>query len=387
MNRLFTTSGKKRILFSPLDWGIGHASRSILLIRQLIEAGYEVIIAADGAAYALLRSVFPEIKIIRLSFCKIRYSRHIPAIWKIFFSLPCILKGIKKEHKKTTEIVKEHAIDLIVSDNRYGVYHSTVPTILVIHQLQPRLPHRLSFLSTFLFRWYNKYLFKFDRLWIPDYEEGPTLAGELSHPSVMPKALKEKIHYAGIISRFMIPEYSKEYPVKKVFQVVVVLSGPEPQRTLLERILIGKLRKKRWQVLIIRGIPREKQSGTLYGNIHLVSHLPPDMFYSYLKKAEYIISRAGYSTIMDLAAIGKTALLIPTPGQTEQEYLAGYLAAGNYFVTMLQNDIHLEEAFERLKKVREFPIRKGKNLAEEIKLRIKKINDSKAYLKTTLHRP
>ncbi|MCD6201749.1 MAG: hypothetical protein J7K46_08075 [Bacteroidales bacterium] len=371
MNEASTSTGKTRILFSPLDWGIGHASRSILLIKQLIQAGYEVIAATDGASYALLRSSFPTMKIIRLPFCRVRYSRHLPAIWKVFFSLPCILKSIRKEHNITAGIVEELGINLIVSDNRYGVYHPAVPSFLLIHQLQPRLPRQLSFLTSLFFRLYSKRLIKFNRIWVPDFADDPTLAGTLSHPSAtMPESLKGKILYTGVLSRFMDPEYRKEYPVRKIFTVVVVLSGPEPQRSILEKILVRKLRKKPWQVLFIRGIPWKKQAKTVYGNIQLVSHLPPNLFYTYLKKAEYIISRAGYSTVMDLAAIGKSALLIPTPGQTEQEYLADHLAAGHYFVSMSQNDIRIQEAFEKLKKTRLFPIRQGKNPIEEIKREI-----------------
>ncbi len=352
--------GKKRVLFGVLDWGIGHASRSILLIHQLKEAGYEVIAATGGGARALLASVFPEMKILRFPFCRIRYSRHIPAVWKIFFSLPCILRSIRAEHKQTAVVVREYGIDLIVSDNRYGVYHPAVPSYLVIHQLQPRLPRGLSFLSSFLFRRYIRYLSKFDRLWVPDYGDDPTLAGVLSHPSLpLPEKVKSSIVYAGVLSRFMIPAYSKEYPVKKDFEVVVVLSGPEPQRSLLEKILVRRLRKRPWKVLIIRGLPWKRQGGTVYGNIQLVSHLPPALFYTYLKRAKYIIARAGYTGIMDLVATGRSALLIPTPGQTEQEYLAERLASENYFVSMPQDDIDLEEAFALLEKTRPFPVREG----------------------------
>ena len=357
---------KKRILFSPLDWGIGHASRSIFLIRQLTEAGFEVLLAADGPSFPLLKSVFPDLDIIRLPFYRIRYSQHIPAVWKIFFSLPSILKAIRREHKSTIEIVKKYGIDVIVSDNRYGVYHKDVASIIVIHQLKIRLPSGISFLEPVLFRWHMKFLSKFDRIWVPDFAGLPYLAGALSHPSNVPQPIRNKVRYGGIISRFMVPEYSKVYPVRKIFDVVVVLSGPEPQRSVLEKILIRKLRKRSWKVLIIRGIPWKKQGGSVYGNIQLVSHLPPNLFYTYLKKATYIISRAGYTSIMDLAVLGRSALLIPTPGQTEQEYLADYLAAGNYFVIMPQKNINIEKAFKQLEQTRPFPLREVKNFAEEI---------------------
>ena len=357
---------KKRILFSPLDWGIGHASRSIFLIRQLVDAGFEVLPAADGPACSLLESVFPDLDIIRLPFYRIRYSQHIPAVWKIFLSLPSIVKAIGREHINTAGIVKKYGIDVIVSDNRYGVYHQDVTSIIVIHQLKIRLPSGISFLEPVLFRRHMKFLSKFDRIWVPDFAGEPSLAGALSHPANVPPNVRNKIRYGGIISRFMVPEYSRMYPVRKVFDVVVVLSGPEPQRSALEKILIRKLRKKCWKVLIIRGIPWKKQGGSVYGNIQLVSHLPPNLFYTYLKKASYIVSRAGYTSIMDLVVLGKPALLIPTPGQTEQEYLADHLAAENYFVAMPQNNIDIEKAFEQLKQTRLFPVREGKNFAKEI---------------------
>ena len=325
-----------KVLYSPLDWGIGHASRSIWYIHRLRQQGLEVVLAADGGALALLRVTFPELAWVRLPFHRIRYARHLPAVWKIFFSLPSLLRAIRREHRRVLALTEGQGYDLIVSDHRYGVWHPQITSELVIHQLWFRLPRRLRFLEPRLFRLHLKKLLPFDRIIVPDEAGEPNYAGLLSHPPGMPEALGEKITYAGIFSRFLIPEYCREMPLNRIYDVVVILSGPEPQRSELEKILVRKLRRKEWQVLMVRGLPWKKQGATVGGNIRMVSHLPPDLFYNYLKKTRYIIARAGYSTIMDLTALQRRALLIPTPGQTEQEYLAEYLAGTGRFVTLSQ---------------------------------------------------
>jgi len=366
MEEKTTKTVKQRILFSPLDWGLGHASRSIFLIRQLVSKEYEVILACDGASYFLLESVFPELKIISLPFYSIRYSRYLPVVWKMFFSLPWIFLSICKEHKIIHDIVEQYAIDIIVSDHRYGLHHHAIKTVFITHQLYIRLPGKLSFLEPLLFRWNHRQIQRFDHIWVLDFEQEENLAGILSHPPYIPEILKNKIRYIGLSSRFLISEYQHKHKVNEHFDIVVVLSGPEPQRTILEKILISRLWKKAYSVLIIRGKPWKKQEETVFGNIQLVSHLCADLFYNYLKEARYIISRAGYSTIMDLVAIGKSGILIPTPGQTEQEYLADYLSAKNYFVSLRQDHVDLEEAFNRLEHVCLFSMKRDERLYEEV---------------------
>ena len=325
-----------KILYSPLDWGIGHASRSIWYIHRLRQEGHEVVVAAGGGALALLRATFPDLTFVRLPFCRIRYSRHLPAFWKIFFSWPCLLRAIRREHRQVLALTEGQGYDRIISDHRYGVWHPQIPSELVIHQLWFRLPRRLRFLEPALFRFHQKKLQPFDKIIVPDEAGEPNYAGLLSHPPHLPEALAKKISYAGIFSRFLIPEFCREMPLHRIYDVVVILSGPEPQRSVLEKILIRRLRGKEWQVLMIRGLPWKKQGATVGGNIRMVSHLPPELFCSYLKRARHIIARPGYSTVMDLVALDLGALLIPTPGQTEQEYLAEHLAKTGRFVTMTQ---------------------------------------------------
>jgi len=335
--------GKKmKVLYSPLDWGIGHASRSIWYIHHLLEEGHEVVLAADGAALALLRTVFPALSFERLPFCRIRYSRFLPAVWKIFFSLPCLMRGVRREHRRLLMLTEGQGYDLIISDHRYGVWHPQIRSELVIHQLWSRLPGYLRFLEPLLFRIHRKMLKPFDRIIVPDEAGEPNYAGLLSHPRHLPDGLRRKMEYRGIASRFLIAEYCREVPLNRIYDVVVVLSGPEPQRSVLERLLIRRLRGREWQVLVIRGLPWKKQGATVGGDIRLVSHLPPELFCAYLKKARYIIARAGYSSVMDLVALGRGAMLIPTPGQTEQEYLAEHLSEREGFVMMTQKEIREE---------------------------------------------
>jgi predicted glycosyltransferase len=347
-------AGKKKmkVLYSPLEWGMGHASRSIWYIHRLVAEGHEVVLAADGGVRVLLRTVFPSLAMVRLPFCRIRYSRYVPAGWKIFISLPCLWRAVRREHRQVRKIVEGQGYDLIISDHRYGVWHPQIPSELVIHQLWFRLPRRLRFLETYLFRLHLRHLRHFDRIVVPDERTAPGYAGLLSHPPVMPEELRKRVEYRGIFSRFLIPAYRREVRVNRIYDVVVVLSGPEPQRSVLEQLLIRRLRKSDWQVLIVRGLPWKRQGATIGSNLRLVSHLPPDRFYTYLKKARYIITRAGYSSVMDLLALGRSALLIPTPGQTEQEYLAEHLSRRGMFVMIRQEEARsamLEARMEEIK--------------------------------------
>ncbi len=255
---------------------------------------------------------------------------------------------MRREHRQLLALTEGQGYDLIVSDHRYGVWHPQIRSELVIHQLWIRLPRRLRFLEPWLFRMHQKRLRPFDRIVVPDEAGESNYAGLLSHPPRMPEELKGKIIYRGIASRFLIAEYCREMPLNRIYDVVVVLSGPEPQRSLLEKLLIRRLRGRAWQVLMIRGLPWKRQGATVGGNIRLVSHLPPELFYTYLKKARYIISRAGYSSVMDLVALGRGALLIPTPGQTEQEYLAEHLSKQGLFEYMTQKEIKEDGGSEKL---------------------------------------
>ncbi len=332
-----------RVLYAPLSWGLGHATRSIFFIRRLLEEGHEVVVAADGEAYVLLREAFPRVRMVRMPSCRIRYSRSLPAVWKILFSWPCLWRSAKREHRQVLTMVGEERFDRIISDHRYGVWHPDVRSELVIHQLWFRLPRGWRWLEPWLFRLHRRWLRPFDVLLVPDRREEPVLAGILSHPPQKYLRRLPPVEYVGVMSRFLLPEYRREAVPAVPYDVLVLLSGPEPQRTVLERLLVRRLRHGPEKVLVVRGLPGRRQGGSAGQHVRLVAHLPPPLFYTYLRTTPLIIARAGYTTIMDLVAVNRTALLIPTPGQTEQEYLAEHLEQQGMFLTLSQKQLQGRE--------------------------------------------
>ena len=339
-------SGKqKTILFCPLDWGLGHASRDILIIQKFLDSKkYKIIIGADNAPYHLLKSEFPDLQFLRFPSFKIRYSSLFSLNIKIILQLPKILYWIHKEHRMLKRIIFQQGVDIVISDNRYGLWNNNIHSIIISHQINIFLPGNLKWMELLVNIKIRKWLKRFDQCWVPDMEGDNNLAGKLSHP----EKLLENLCYIGPLSRFQLTRNQKDLSPKKKYEVLIILSGPEPQRSILEKNLIRYFRKKENLVLIVRGIPWQKQGQTIYGNISLVSHLPSDLLYSYISMAKYIICRAGYSSIMDLTILNKSAILIPTPGQTEQEYLAQSLHNRKYFYKMEQKNIDFEKAFNKI---------------------------------------
>ena len=186
----------------------------------------------------------------------------------------------------------------------------------------------------------------FDFCWVPDFPGEPNLGGRLSHP----EKISDKVRYIGPVSRFLPAEKSPPVHLAKTFDTVVILSGPEPQRSILEKTLIQKLRNTEYNVLIIRGIPWKKQGQTIFKKIQLVSHLPDELFLAYIQNAKYLICRPGYSSLMDLSILGLSAIIIPTPGQTEQEYLGEKMKEEGSFFCMEQDKIDLVSAFHKIKR-------------------------------------
>ena len=333
------------ILFCPLDWGLGHASRDIYLIQKLIERkSFKIIIGADKGPYALLKEEFPDLHFIKFPSHPIKYSRIFPLAIQIIFSFPGILLGVYKEHKKLKSILKKEKIDIVISDNRYGLWNKDVQTVFITHQLRVSFPNSLKWLEPLFFQFSNSLIGKYNHCWVPDFPGKNNLAGLLSHPLKLP----DNLHYIGPVSRFITEQILKPARIIKKFDIVVILSGPEPQRTLLENSLINRFQKLESKVLIVRGIPGVKKGNTVHGHIQLVSHLSSELLLAYIKEAKYIICRSGYSSIMDLSILGKTALIIPTPGQTEQEYLANYMQEKKYFLKAEQPLPALKNLLEEL---------------------------------------
>lgn len=335
----------KTVLFCPLDWGLGHASRDIYIVRKLIEKKkFKIIIAADKGPYVLLKKEFPELRFIRFPSVQVRYSRIFPLVFQMIILFPKLLWGVYKEHKKLKFILKKEKIDIVISDHRYGLWNKKVQTVFITHQLRVIFPQSLRWAEPLFFRLSNQYIRKYNHCWVPDFPGENNLAGELSHPVKLPY----NVQYIGPVSRFISEKEKKPATIIKKFDVLVILSGPEPQRTILESSLMNRFQKLDFKVLIVRGIPWVKTGQTIHDHIQMVSHLPSDLLLAYINEAKAIICRSGYSSLMDLSILGKTALVIPTPGQTEQEYLAKRMQEKKYFLMTTQPVQHIKGLLEEL---------------------------------------
>ncbi|MEM9835065.1 MAG: glycosyltransferase [Bacteroidota bacterium] len=304
-----TISGQ-RILIAVLDWGLGHAARSMALAIQLRQNGNTIFWAAAGKAKALLLRDCPSETVATLTPYAIRYdgpNMHL----NIARQLPKIWRTIRREQREVDQLVSDYAIDLLISDSRFGAYSRRCHSVLLTHQLQPIFGVPLA--QSIYQRWLNR----FDAFWIPDLPPPADLSGQLSQPFASAKS----VHYVGWLSR-LLPFWNTSLP--KSFDTVCLLSGPEPARTQLQRQLIAQLQDRAGTHIIIQGLPDQKNEEKQLGHCQIIPYTngPPTAYY--LQSANRIICRSGYSTIMDLAVLGllDRATLIPTPGQTEQEYLA-----------------------------------------------------------------
>lgn len=306
-----TKARRERVLIAPLHWGLGHAARCIPLIENQIQQGNEVIIAASDGPKALLEAHFPKVRFIDIPFMTITYPADGNMVRHFALKGIALLKSIWREHRLLQEIVKDERIDLVISDARFGLWTSRCRCVFVTHQIKIMSP-RFEGLINALNRWVMN---RYDEVWIPDHATSPGLAGELSHPSKMPK----RVRYIGPLSRFTGPP-SPAIPPR--WNTVVMISGPEPQRSLFEAEMVRTLIERGGSALLVRGKPEEPQETTMDG-LTLLHHLDDETLSEALVSAELVIARSGYSTIMDLDALGvRHARFYPTPGQTEQEYLS-----------------------------------------------------------------
>ena len=337
---------KKRILVAPLDWGFGHATRCIPIIKALIAHQFEVVIAADSRPLHLLTTEFPNLEMIRFSGYDIKYPKFLPMSISMLLQSPKILLALKKEHQLLEKIIEDYAIDGVISDNRYGLYDKKVPTVFITHQLQIQSPYFSNFIKDFNY----KYINKFDACWVMD-DEKINLAGDLSKPRILPS----NTTYIGAQSRF------EKWEEEKKYDFLAIVSGPEPQRTILEKGLIKALKDREEKSIIVLGKPELNTSEQL-GNLTIKSHLSAKDLNTAILQSELIICRPGYSTIMDLAKLEKKAFFIPTPGQTEQEYLAENFMQEGICFAQKQSEFDLEKAISESTNYNGFATSDNKNM-------------------------
>lgn len=300
---------KKQILIAVLNWGLGHATRCIPLIRDIEAEGHTPLIASNGESLELLRKEFPHLKYLELPAYPVSYPRNGKLFkWKFFLKAPLFLKTIIAEKMKTSEILKNYHIDGIISDNRLGIYTGTVPSAYITHQINLLSGNTTFFTS----RLHQYFIHKFSECWVPDIKGKDNLSGRLSDS----QSIKVPVKYLGIQSRL------RKIQLPQKYDITILLSGPEPQRSLLEDILLKEFWGTEKKVLLVRGKIKQQNVLKIKGNIRVLNFLTGTELETALNQSRLILSRSGYSTLIDLYVLGKKAFLIPTPGQPEQEYLA-----------------------------------------------------------------
>ena len=330
---------RNHVLVAVLDWGLGHATRSIPLIRNLLNRGCQVSVASSGDAILLLKTEFREIEFFELPSYKASYSATVPLILKILVQLPKFLFVIQREHKQLQEIVKQHDIDFVISDNRYGCWTKQTPTVIISHQVNVMVPAWLSWIRPVVNYFNHNQIKRFDQCWIPDYETN-SITGKLTYP------LQPNCRYIGLLSRFR----RRNNPLRPNYDLAAIISGPEPQRSIFEKKIINQIQDCNLKAIVLRG----KMGEGIIENTDKIlfkNHLAMDRLQEVLEQSTLVVCRSGYSSIMDLVALEqKQVLFVPTPGQTEQEYLAKTLLEKRVAFFQDQDDLNLETALTEIKK-------------------------------------
>src|SRR5690606_22483528 len=299
---------KSRILVAPLNWGLGHATRCIPIIQALIYENFEPVIASDGDALNLLKKEFPTLEYFELPAYNIKYASSAFFFRsKLLLQTTHILKTISAEKKETARIIEHMNISGIISDSRWGVRNEKVPSVFITHQVNVLLGFTTGFSSMI----HKKYIKKFDECWVPDNDGDFKLSGSMGNPAKTESNLK----YLGILSRFK----KQDLPVK--FDYAAIISGPEPQRSLLENILMKELKNRDSRILLVRGVVEDEQICVEDSNLTICNYLTSAQLERHLNQSRVVICRPGYTSLMDLAVLQKKVFLIPTPGQYEQKYL------------------------------------------------------------------
>ncbi len=332
---------KLRILVAPLDWGLGHATRSIPVVQELLRQDCDVWLAGEGAQQKLLQQEFPDLPFLHLDGYRVRYARSAAGLLlSIFRQIHKIHTAIKKENDWLKKQVEEHGFDAVISDNRFGLYHEKIPCVFITHQLLIRSSLG-KWTERILQRKNYRYINHFSECWVPDKEGENNLAKELSHPQKKPAV---PLHYIGWLSRM-----EKKNSEEQKDHLLILLSGPEPQRSILENRIVQQIARYNGTATVVRGLPASLSVIPSTNSIHFYNHLPAGELGNQMEKAEFIIARSGYSTVMDIITLQKKSILIPTPGQTEQEYLAKYLSEKQLVYCVEQKTFSLDDALKKAK--------------------------------------
>jgi len=341
----------KNVLVTPLDWGLGHATRCIPIIRMLIDRHCNVFIGGSGDSLTLLKHEFPKLIFLLLPAYHPVYPSSGSMVWKMAAQLPKFVRTIRLEHRELQVLISRHQIDYVISDNRFGCWSASIPSAFITHQSNIQMPKRFGWLGG-LVRSTSKVLMgKFSVCWVPDYPDERSLAGVLGIRREKGESGSSK--FIGSLTRFGDPQQREQH-----LDVLCILSGPEPQRSIFEKIVVEQLRPSGLRYFVVRGVfstPGKEMDETI---THADFVLSGDL-QTLIEQSHCIIARSGYSTVMDLARLGKKAIFIPTPGQTEQEYLASRLKAKGIAFFMEQENFNFMTAWRESQSYKGFKVSGG----------------------------
>lgn len=330
----------KRILVCPLNWGIGHATRCVPVIQAIVDAGHSVVIAADEGPLALLTEAFPALDYIVFPGYKPTYSSSSSQVLAMANQLPELFRSVAEENRFIDKTISKDSIHAIISDNRYGAYSHKIPSVFISHQLNVQLPVWLFAAKPILDYAFHRFINKFDECWVPDIDTTLSVSGSLSDHN----GIKIPVFRIGLLSRFNAFDQPQEPTDNQLNNLLVLLSGPEPQRTIFEKIIFRESSYTDLPICVLRGLPASDDTISSTPQLQLYNHANTEKLYDLLSTAGLVICRPGYSSIMDLICLGKPAFLVPTPGQTEQEYLARRMKRLGWFNYCSQDKFSLDEA-------------------------------------------
>ena len=332
-------------LVAPLDWGLGHAARCVPIIRLLNSKGFKVIIATDGLQKQLLQQEFPSAEFITLKGYGITYGKgKLATLFKLLTQIPKIFSAIKREHQWLKKFVKNQPVDIIISDNRYGLYQKDIKSVIITHQLN--IITNNSFTEWLARGLHYRLINKFHSCWVPDYPFPDNLAGRLSNPKNFPKI---HLRYVGWLVRLTNTSINKS-AIEYQYDVCIILSGPEPQRTILEEKIMKQIKGCPYKLVLVRGLPNDMFKEIKADTFSIYNHLSGKELAEIVLQSKYVLCRGGYTSLMEMISLQKKLILVPTPAQTEQEYLTQILMEKKWAVMINQKDFDLKTAIEKADK-------------------------------------
>jgi len=331
----------KNILICPLDWGLGHAGRMAALAKHLARSGNTLIVAASDSLKEFFSDELPGTGFVRFPGFRPRYSRHLPQYIILLVQIPLLLYHIVREHIEIRNLIRKYEADIVISDNRFGLWNRKVKTVYVTHQVRIPFPPLLRPFEFIGILFHRFIITRYTWCFIPDLPGEINLSGRLSHGLRLPA----NTIYTGLLSRFTDYDKTDAGDSGRTDYYLAILSGPEPQKSIFGETVIRLFSESDQNLVVLEGLPGSSMKTRTEGRITRSAHLHSSQMAEMITGAKGIITRSGYSTIMELVSLGSGALLVPTPGQTEQEYLAEYLSEKGWFGSISQQALQRSNEF------------------------------------------